>query len=595
MQRIIKHIQKITSCILFVQLAAGNLHAIPWNYAVTGSSHIIAIDSNSIFLDNTVLDSNYYIGVFYTGQSGLECGGYSQIRKHEDIIITAYGDEGQDNGFDTNEIFTFQVYDSINDCIIDSVGVFYADIPINFDAFQPAMTSSIDSVKSYKRRFYYPDSAFCNNQDVIYPVKKPVDASFSYIDGLSLDLYSGSINPSQSSPGVYNIPVFSDYCLHNNNPEIEIYGEPFFNIQDTIIRCGNDPVHLNYSSSEMIDSILWSNGDTSETTSYPIEGKAWITVHVKSCSYTDSFEIVNVQHSTKNITASSEIICPGDSVVLTMNNPSPDFIWFDSTNTLTKTIYDPGIYTARVFEACSFTDSIEIKGPDLPETEFTITDECTGTRVTVNNRKPGLSYRWNNNVPGDELFIDSSGRAWVNVTDTNHCSRTDSVFIAYQPLSLTDLSYSTHEATCTGPGKIILDTNTITGSGPYLFESINIETNEYVTFNNPVLLLPPGTYQVKIEDRNECIQTLNEHLKIDKTPENCEDIIITPDGDGFDDFYYIDCPGTAKIYGRTGKLLSELQGPAEWHGTDENGQTLPFGSYMLICNGREVINVTIIQ
>ncbi len=202
-----------------------------------------------------------------------------------------------------------------------------------------------------------------------------------------------------------------------------------------------------------------------------------------------------------------------------MNNPIPDFIWFDSSNTLTKTIYDPGTYTVTIFEACPYVDSIEIKEPDLPETDFDITNECTGSRVSVNNRKSGLSYRWNNNVPGDETFIDSSGWVWVNVTDTNHCSRTDSVFIAYQPLSVEDLSYSTREATCTGPGKIMLDTGSIIGSGPYFFESMNIETNEYITFNSPVLLLRPGTYQVKIEDRNECIQTLNEYIKINTTLE----------------------------------------------------------------------------
>lgn len=80
------------------------------------------------------------------------------------------------------------------------------------------------------------------------------------------------------------------------------------------------------------------------------------------------------------------------------------------------------------------------------------------------------------------------------------------------------------------------------------------------------------------------------HLKKYK----CNDVVITPDGDGVDDDYYFSQSGEAIIYDQQGKKMGSLSLPTTWDGTVK-GSTISPGYYMININdGKQYIMITVI-
>lgn len=53
--------------------------------------------------------------------------------------------------------------------------------------------------------------------------------------------------------------------------------------------------------------------------------------------------------------------------------------------------------------------------------------------------------------------------------------------------------------------------------------------------------------------------------------------------------------GTAKIFDKNGVLVKQLQAPAEWDGTDAQGNIVPAGVYFLYVNEKERITITVLK
>lgn len=73
------------------------------------------------------------------------------------------------------------------------------------------------------------------------------------------------------------------------------------------------------------------------------------------------------------------------------------------------------------------------------------------------------------------------------------------------------------------------------------------------------------------------------------------DPVITPNGDGISDTYFIEETGTAKIYDLRRKLIKTLSAPATWDGTNHSGALLDAGFYIIILNDKTPIYITLIR
>lgn len=103
--------------------------------------------------------------------------------------------------------------------------------------------------------------------------------------------------------------------------------------------------------------------------------------------------------------------------------------------------------------------------------------------------------------------------------------------------------------------------------------------------------LPAGKYTITAIDAQGCMAS--DSIVLNRI-ENC-DPVLTPNGDGIADSYYIEESGQAKIYDLRRKLIKTIRTPASWDGTNENGSLVDSGLYILILNDDTPIHVTIIR
>ncbi len=76
--------------------------------------------------------------------------------------------------------------------------------------------------------------------------------------------------------------------------------------------------------------------------------------------------------------------------------------------------------------------------------------------------------------------------------------------------------------------------------------------------------------------------------------EDCDNI-ITPNGDGIDDTYFIEHSGKAKIFTKQGKLIKEIATPGYWDGTDTSGRIVGLGYYIILVNEKQKLGVIVLE
>jgi internalin A len=128
------------------------------------------------------------------------------------------------------------------------------------------------------------------------------------------------------------------------------------------------------------------------------------------------------------------------------------------------------------------------------------------------------------------------------------------------------------------------------GTPPFTYELATSSTRKNISY--PLVEnIEAGNYFLKVVDSKLCSATDNFVLnKID----NC-DPVMTPNGDGIADTYYIEKKGKVAIYDLQRVQVNTLQAPIVWDGTDRNGILLDAGLYILIMEGEKPIYLTIIR
>jgi hypothetical protein len=158
-----------------------------------------------------------------------------------------------------------------------------------------------------------------------------------------------------------------------------------------------------------------------------------------------------------------------------------------------------------------------------------------------------------------------------------------------------NLNYLMKESDCIKGITIEIDEAGINnGQAPFtykLYNQISKDTAYYAskTLDN----IHAGIYDLFLIDQNQCKRSLNNFLYF---PEQVKcDVIITPNGDGDNDQYFINLPGQVKIYDANGTLIRTLNSPVYWGGQNDSGELVPMGAYVILIEGRDVTNITVIR
>lgn len=128
------------------------------------------------------------------------------------------------------------------------------------------------------------------------------------------------------------------------------------------------------------------------------------------------------------------------------------------------------------------------------------------------------------------------------------------------------------------------------GTDPFQYQLSTSSITKLITY--PIAEnIEAGNYFLTVIDSKNCRATDDFILnKID----NC-DPVMTPNGDGVTDTYYIEKKGKVSVYDLQRTLVNTLQAPIVWDGTDRNGVLLDAGFYILIMEGEKPVYLTIIR
>lgn len=128
------------------------------------------------------------------------------------------------------------------------------------------------------------------------------------------------------------------------------------------------------------------------------------------------------------------------------------------------------------------------------------------------------------------------------------------------------------------------------GTPPFSYVLVTNTTQKNITY--PLVEnIEAGSYYLKIIDSKFCSASDDFNLsRID----NC-DPILTPNGDGIMDTYYLEKKGKVCVYDVQRNLVSTFQAPYVWDGSDKNGVALDAGLYILIIEGENPIYLTIVR
>ncbi|MBT1699213.1 hypothetical protein KK083_20115 [Fulvivirgaceae bacterium PWU4] len=169
-----------------------------------------------------------------------------------------------------------------------------------------------------------------------------------------------------------------------------------------------------------------------------------------------------------------------------------------------------------------------------------------------------------------------------------------SALTGVNPLKIENFTVQVTNSTCIAGGKILLGT---TGQGPVSVKRIIatdlLSGDQFPSSTHEITELPEAEYQLTIRTGGCALQWPDALLVA--RDYNCNFPVISPNKDGVAEDFYIPYPGTAKIYDRSGVLMTQLPTPSSWNATNDAGQLLPMGTYIIICEGQKEIMITVVR
>jgi hypothetical protein len=202
------------------------------------------------------------------------------------------------------------------------------------------------------------------------------------------------------------------------------------------------------------------------------------------------------------------------------------------------------------------------------------------------------TYAWSNGILGRSIMISQPGEYILAAENEFGCRHTDTVKVRLKTIQVEQIDYEVTDADCYNTGRIdIKQLDILNGEMPYIYRLENMVNSQLV---HGIDNLREGDYMLTIEDAEGCITTVERTISIRK---DCltDYPVFSPNTDGMDDDYFIPYKGKAVVYDRNGIERARFTAPAYWGGSDDNGNPLPMGTYLIVVDKKEVINITIIK
>lgn len=222
--------------------------------------------------------------------------------------------------------------------------------------------------------------------------------------------------------------------------------------------------------------------------------------------------------------AGSGAFCKGGSSVLSISTTG-DVLWSTGAKSKSITVSQPGDYTVTVsLDGCTFTDQVTVQEIAFPEVELgqdrTL---CGGEQAMLEAPAGNYTYKWNTGATTRAIEAKTSGKYWVEVTNTNGCTTRDEVTVEVKPQP--NFTLPQEFSACYGE-RITVDATT--PGATYLWSTGQTTATVHVT--------APANLSVAITV-NGCTYIREVTVNSDECPVIPN--IITPNGDGKNDTFVL--------------------------------------------------------
>ena len=122
-----------------------------WEPVITSKTHHIAVPRTfSISTTNDPVERGDFLGVFYDNAGVLECGGMVQW-SDQDIVLTAFGDSEDMNGFNINDTFVWRFWDASKNEYYHANVTYDSSLPNNANFMEDGL-SALQSIEVYAKQ-----------------------------------------------------------------------------------------------------------------------------------------------------------------------------------------------------------------------------------------------------------------------------------------------------------------------------------------------------------------------------------------------------------------------------------------------------------
>lgn len=310
------------------------------------------------------------------------------------------------------------------------------------------------------------------------------------------------------SAGVYAVKITDEIgCEEKDTIQVFTSLPPIVSLGNDTSLCKNSNITLDAGNPGL--SFLWSTGGTSQSESFGTAGTHWVQVmNNNNCTTTDSLALAISTLSDVSL-GNDTTICVGDSIQLNAGLSEVKYLWNTSDTTQKIFTKTPGAYAVTVTDVlgCEDKDTVQVSTSSYPSVSLgNDTALCKNSSITLDAGNTGMNFIWSTGTTNQTENFSTAGTYWVQVTNSNNCTTTDTLALDVSTLSAINLG---NDLTICSGDSVQLDAGI--SSEKYLWNTADTTQQIYAKGQ--------GLYSVIISDNIGCqekdtIQVLNSSYPI---------------------------------------------------------------------------------
>lgn len=357
----------------------------------------------------------------------------------------------------------------------------------------------------------------CNGDPVQFTITNfNPTSSYQWNFGDGNTASAGNTSHLYATAGTWNVTLEetdANGCVGTSTFTIEVYEIPTASFLP-VTGCENNALQfMNTSLASATTNYNWTFGDgTTESTlnnpshTYLSTGSYNVTLIAEDNGCLDTITNAVTIQPQPEVNIGSVISTCGSSYTLDAQNIGSAYSWSDGSNNQTLAVTTNGMYHVTVTNAtgCFNSDTVDV----ILNTEVQPNLGLDGTycdALTLNSGYPLANYSWSNGATTEEISVSTSGQYWVNVTDQNGCTGTDSITVTIVTSELPTLGPD-----ITACGGQVISLNSNVSNGTYVWSTGATTASIGVT--------NPGDYWVDYTDANGCVNRDSINVFLDPVP-----------------------------------------------------------------------------